>query len=467
MIWKVASDVPFGHIAVITEVNLEVGYIRIAEQNVDNDYWPGNYARELKLEIIDGHYWIRDDDETYGWMVINFDVDGQDQSIFNIDEPVHRIITERENDNISWLDLSNPAQDTFSKLWGNLLENQRKLEYYTMEAHFAYRIHYLTLECHHLCCRAVDHILKDDLRLAKFGVPEWSWPLIRDSWREFWEADGKCILTRLEFGFNGKQLKLLGNSVDPIEGLLEAVVLQDKWAKHHSINIGKSATNELYENLLWQINDAVTGFVHILTEKNEKHEYKALYLQQLLLEAGHDSKIVVGINFARNEKGKFIDENGLEIKTIWKTWQWEAVFADYDKPRINNELKISDILLSKDIQVLEPIWKVIAGNRALLPFLWELFPNHAALLRAEWNTDDYFNSNPSIPVPIGYTHIESNHHQPIFYREVFESKQFEDNYPRVYSWPLKRRLSGFCIIDYNSSNISQSPFVCCRVIRDN
>ena len=40
----------------ITEVSIENSYVRIAEQNVENNYWPRNDAREFKLEVIGGCY---------------------------------------------------------------------------------------------------------------------------------------------------------------------------------------------------------------------------------------------------------------------------------------------------------------------------------------------------------------------------------------------------------------------------
>ena len=53
----------FDHIAIITEVCVENSYIRVAKQNVDNDYWPGNSSRELKLEVVDGCYFIRENNK--------------------------------------------------------------------------------------------------------------------------------------------------------------------------------------------------------------------------------------------------------------------------------------------------------------------------------------------------------------------------------------------------------------------
>ena len=36
----------------------------------------------------------------------------------------------------------------------------------------------------------------------------------------------------------------------------------------------------------------------------------------------------------------------------------------------------------KDIDTIEPAWKLILGNKAILPLLWEMFPGHENLLAA-------------------------------------------------------------------------------------
>lgn len=44
-----------------------------------------------------------------------------------------------------------------------------------------------------------------------------------------------------------------------------------------------------------------------------------------------------------------------------------------------------DVLLPydlADLNSLEPWWKLILGNKALLPLLWSMYPNHPALLPA-------------------------------------------------------------------------------------
>jgi glutathionylspermidine synthase len=34
----------------------------------------------------------------------------------------------------------------------------------------------------------------------------------------------------------------------------------------------------------------------------------------------------------------------------------------------------------EDIEMIEPPWKLILGNKAILPLLWEMFPDHENLL---------------------------------------------------------------------------------------
>lgn len=61
------SDIPYGHVAIITEVS-DTG-IKVAEQNWNNDYWPGDYSRELKYNDTIKEYFVVDSGyEIFGWM---------------------------------------------------------------------------------------------------------------------------------------------------------------------------------------------------------------------------------------------------------------------------------------------------------------------------------------------------------------------------------------------------------------
>jgi hypothetical protein len=45
---------------VVTEVDLAKGRIKVAEQNLLNRPWPGNFARQLDLVSKAGSYWVLD-----------------------------------------------------------------------------------------------------------------------------------------------------------------------------------------------------------------------------------------------------------------------------------------------------------------------------------------------------------------------------------------------------------------------
>jgi glutathionylspermidine amidase/synthetase len=49
-----------GHVAVITNVNHEKGFIEVGEQNYSNEPWPEDYARTIQLIKKGENYWLLD-----------------------------------------------------------------------------------------------------------------------------------------------------------------------------------------------------------------------------------------------------------------------------------------------------------------------------------------------------------------------------------------------------------------------
>ena len=67
LIYGRVQENPVGHVAIIVKVTED--FIHVAEQNWDNDYWPGNYARKIPLRHTDDRYTIEDELPILGWMV--------------------------------------------------------------------------------------------------------------------------------------------------------------------------------------------------------------------------------------------------------------------------------------------------------------------------------------------------------------------------------------------------------------
>jgi glutathionylspermidine synthase len=66
----------------------------------------------------------------------------------------------------------------------------------------------------------------------------------------------------------------------------------------------------------------------------------------------------------------------------------------YPKEMLVNEIERDELVKYdlENIRSFEPWWKLILGNKALLPLLWNMFPGHKNLLPAFY--DDIKSSAP-------------------------------------------------------------------------
>jgi glutathionylspermidine synthase len=67
-----------------------------------------------------------------------------------------------------------------------------------------------------------------------------------------------------------------------------------------------------------------------------------------------------------------VDLEGRPISTLFKLYPWEGLVAD----------ELGPLLPIIPATWIEPAWKMILSNKAILPILWELFPGHPNLLAA-------------------------------------------------------------------------------------
>ncbi len=100
------------------------------------------------------------------------------------------------------------------------------------------------------------------------------------------------------------------------------------------------------------------------------------YLMDTAAKAGLRTALLdIGdIGWARNATGGgFYDIEDCEIRTLFKLYPWEWLVSEPFGRRIADSARTL---------WLEPIWKMIWSNKAILPVLWALFPHHPNLLWA-------------------------------------------------------------------------------------
>src|SRR6185503_7095567 len=71
---------------------------------------------------------------------------------------------------------------------------------------------------------------------------------------------------------------------------------------------------------------------------------------------------------------RFVDESDQPIQALFKLYPWEWMVRE----------EFGQYLIANTMRVIEPPWKMLLSNKAILPVLWEMFPDHPNLLAASF-----------------------------------------------------------------------------------
>ncbi|WP_394175115.1 glutathionylspermidine synthase family protein [Thalassotalea litorea] len=267
-----------------------------------------------------------------------------------------------------------------------------------------------TEDIHQLCLQAVERVLNDDELLARFQIPKPFWTWIKDSWRN----QDPCLYARLDLAYNGTApAKLYENNADTPTSLYESGFWQWLWLED-KVNRGdilRSADqfNSLQEKLIHRFAQLRTqhpdDVLHFACcQDTEEDRGTVQYLQDCAEEAGIECKFVYIEDIGHGEGDVFTDLDDQVITWMFKLYPWEFMLREDYAP----------LLLSAKVKWLEPPWKAIVSNKAILPVLWEMFPDHKNLLPA------YFTEQEA------RQHLSRYVKKPIFAREGANVSIFED-----------------------------------------
>jgi glutathionylspermidine synthase len=84
----------------------------------------------------------------------------------------------------------------------------------------------------------------------------------------------------------------------------------------------------------------------------------------------------------------FVDGEGKYVQALFKLYPWDWLAKE----------PFFDALVKSDPPIMEAPWRVIAASKAILPILWELFPDHENLLPASFS--NHPDQGPRVSKPI-------------------------------------------------------------------
>jgi glutathionylspermidine synthase len=175
------------------------------------------------------------------------------------------------------------------------------------------------------------------------------------------------------------------------------------------------------------------------------------YIRDCAIQAGIETKLVFIDDLGwDHQQQQFVDLEGQAVTNIFKLYPWEWLLAeDFGKyiPEDNNRTLW-----------IEPAWKMILSNKALLPILWQLYPDSPYLLPAyfeEGRLENYAKKpilsreGANIDLVMKQLAIQQTEGEygadGYIYQELFTLPNFADHYPVIGSWVIGQEPAGMGI----------------------
>jgi glutathionylspermidine synthase len=235
------------------------------------------------------------------------------------------------------------------------------------------RLEAATGELQARCIEAAGRVI-ERREYERFRIPEPFHALIERSWND----DEMSLYGRFDIAWDGRgEPKMLEYNADTPTALLEASVVQWYWLQ--DVFPRHDQFNSIHEKLIARWKEMrgglpADGRVYFTCESSSAEDRGNLdYLRDTATQAGLEALPIdigdIGWNGAR-----FVDLEERAIGALFKLYPWEWMAHE----------EFGQYLLKPVMRVIEPAWKMLLSNKAILPVLWEMFPGHPNLLAASF-----------------------------------------------------------------------------------
>jgi len=227
---------------------------------------------------------------------------------------------------------------------------------------------------HRLCLEAVDRLVQGG-DLSRLDIPQAYWRWIVESWRR----GDPDLYGRFDLVYDGTSPpKMLEYNADTPTALIEAAVVQWYWLEE--VKPGGDQFNSLHEKLIdrWTAlrerasRAGRTPALHLSGAFAELEDRRTIeYMQDVASQAGWATSLLDVSDIGWNGRF-FTDLSETQIRFLFKLYPWEWMLRE----------AFGRHLLGDLIGIVEPPWKMLLSNKAILAVLWEMFPDHPHLLPA-------------------------------------------------------------------------------------
>lgn len=235
---------------------------------------------------------------------------------------------------------------------------------------------------HAMYMQAVGQVVKSG-DYARLGINDTAATLIERSFAR----QEMSLYGRFDLCFDGKNPpKLYEYNADTPTSLFEASVAQWYWLQAQTGELANADQfNSIHERLLVQFGALKAQslgefFLHFTAvSRSDEDRITTQYLQDVAIQAGLATDYLdIGAIGWRQSDLNFTDTQDRVIRHLFKLYPWEWLLAE----------EFGQHIASSQTNFIEPAYKLLMSNKALLAVLWEMFPNHPNLLPASLNPNE-------------------------------------------------------------------------------
>lgn len=302
---------------------------------------------------------------------------------------------------------------------------------------------------------AVAQRIVDENLFYRLKIPDNIIPYLK----RMWEVEAPAIYGRFDFRYSGGESvpKLLEFNADTPTSLFEAAIIQWYWLQ--SYDKTQDQFNSIHEKLIdyWSYlkNYLRGGKVYFACIKENIEDFTTTeYLRDCCMQAGIDTQFIDISQVGWNDNlQKFVDEKDNVINNLFKLYPWEWLANEAFAEHYMNDC----------CTIIEPAWKMLFSNKAILPLLWEQFPDSPYLLPAYFDTHgmtDYVKkpilsregANISIykegkPIQVSGGEYGS---EGFIFQALAELPCIDGFYPVIGSWVIGQQSAGIGIREANT-----------------
>jgi glutathionylspermidine synthase len=326
--------------------------------------------------------------------------------------------------------------------------------YYEFSRRQADTIERSTNEIYRLCLKAVDYVITNKL-YDRFCIPSEFISKLEASWKR----NEPSVYGRFDLVWDGDEKgkpKMLEFNADTPTSLFEGSAVQWFWLNDFDFKLDQF--NSIHQKLVARWRELAPRLNGKTLYFSCLHQFpedlvNVSYIRDCAAQAGITTKFISVHDIGRR-KNSFVDLEENEIEFIFKLYPWEWM--------VNEEF--GTLLNRANTLWLEPMWKMMLSNKAILPVLWKLFPGHPNLLECYYDDPGSMKAYAQKPLlsreGANVTLVENEDvisetsgeygEEGYVFQQLQKLPDFEGNRPVIGSWIIGNESAGMGIREANS-----------------